>query len=100
MWQIYALTALEMIRERQREEAALAAHRRTLHELRDEAASNQAGSAPSRESAMARLAAAFRGNRQDDHSLTDYPCRLPDGTMGRVAVVAQDGEWNLVCRRA
>jgi hypothetical protein len=34
-----------------------------------------------------------------DHSLTDYPCRLPDGRMGRVAAVMVDGEWTLVCRR-
>lgn len=35
-----------------------------------------------------------------DHSLTDYPCRLPDGTLGRVAVVRADGDWTLVCRVA
>ena len=35
-----------------------------------------------------------------DHSLTEYPCRLPDGTLGRVAVVDVDGEWTLVCRVA
>ncbi len=34
-----------------------------------------------------------------EHSLTDYPCRLPDGTMGRVAAVEVEGEWTLVCRR-
>ncbi len=100
MWQIYALTALEIVRERQREEAALAAHRRLLDGLGDEADSNRDGRAPSGKSAMARLAAAFRRSRPDDHSMTDYPCRLPDGTLGRVAVVAQDGDWNLVCRRS
>jgi hypothetical protein len=35
-----------------------------------------------------------------DHSLTDYPCRLPDRTLGRVAAVLVDGEWTLVCRKA
>jgi len=34
----------------------------------------------------------------DDHALTDYPCRLPDGRIGRVAVVLDQGEWTLVCR--
>ena len=35
-----------------------------------------------------------------DHSLTDYPCRMPDGRMGRVAAVLEGGEWTLVCRTA
>jgi hypothetical protein len=35
-----------------------------------------------------------------DHSLTDYPCRLPDGRLGRVAVVMQASDWTLVCRVA
>jgi hypothetical protein len=36
----------------------------------------------------------------DDHSLTDHPCRLPDGRLGRVAVVQQGADWALVCRVA
>ena len=40
------------------------------------------------------------GTSAEDHSLTDYPCRLPSGGMGRVAVVQQRGEWTLVCRVA
>jgi hypothetical protein len=35
-----------------------------------------------------------------DHSLTDYPCRMPDGRMGRVAAVLEGEEWTLVCRAA
>jgi hypothetical protein len=31
------------------------------------------------------------------HSMTDYPCRLPDGRMGRVAMREIDGEWEAVC---
>ena len=31
------------------------------------------------------------------HSMTDYPCRLPDGRMGRVAIREIDGEWVAVC---
>jgi len=31
------------------------------------------------------------------HSMTDYPCRLPDGRMGRVAMREIDGEWVAVC---
>jgi hypothetical protein len=34
------------------------------------------------------------------HELTDYPCRLPDGRMGRVAIHDVDGEWEAVCVRA
>lgn len=34
----------------------------------------------------------------DDRALTDYPCRLPDGRIGRVAVVLDQGEWTLVCQ--
>lgn len=34
----------------------------------------------------------------DDHWLTDDPCRLPDGSIGRVAVVLQGSEWALVCQ--
>jgi len=38
--------------------------------------------------------------RRDRHSLTDYACRLPDGKIGRVAVLELNGEWTLVCRVA
>ena len=33
------------------------------------------------------------------HELTDYPCRLPDGSMGRVAIREVEGEWEAVCVR-
>ena len=33
------------------------------------------------------------------HELTDYPCRLPDGDMGRVAIREVEGEWEAVCVR-
>jgi hypothetical protein len=49
----------------------------------------------------ARLAAAIlRIVRRDRHSMTNYPCRLPDGKIGRTAVVLADGDWTLVCRVA
>ncbi len=51
-------------------------------------------------SLRARLGAAIVGIGRRDHSLTDYPCRLPDGRIGRVAVVLDDAEWVLVCRVA
>jgi hypothetical protein len=35
---------------------------------------------------------------EEDHALTDYPCRTPNGKKGRVAVIMKDGEWVLVCR--
>jgi hypothetical protein len=31
------------------------------------------------------------------HSMTDYPCRLPDGRMGKVAIREVDGEWEAIC---
>jgi hypothetical protein len=33
----------------------------------------------------------------DIHSLTYAPCRLPDGSIGRVAVVLDGGAWTVVC---
>ena len=45
-------------------------------------------------------AAMLRLVRRDRHSLTAYPCRLPDGKIGRTAVVYRDGDWSLVCRVA
>ena len=32
--------------------------------------------------------------------MTSYPCRLPDGRIGRTAAVPMNGEWVLVCRVA
>lgn len=38
------------------------------------------------------------GHRIDAHDLTDYLCRLTDGSMGRVAIIAgTDEEWTAVC---
>ncbi len=54
-----------------------------------------------RPSLHARLAAAsLRVARRERHSMTSYACRLPDGKIGRTAVVLVDGEWALVCRVA
>ncbi len=100
MWQIFALTAFGMLNERDREAEILADERRLLGQLGDERVPQKDRSRASGPSALERLAVAFRKAAQDDHSLTDYPCRLPDGTMGRVAAVERGGEWNLVCRRA
>ncbi|HEX7399524.1 MAG TPA: hypothetical protein VF302_07120, partial [Candidatus Limnocylindrales bacterium] len=54
-----------------------------------------------RPSLRARTAAAIllmvRGEVQ---SLTNFPCRLPNGKSGRTAVVEVDGTWALVCRVA
>lgn len=36
----------------------------------------------------------------DAHELTDYACRLDDGSMGRVAIRQSEGEWIAVCVRA
>jgi hypothetical protein len=52
-------------------------------------------------SPRARLAAALLNlTRRDDHSLTNYPCRLADGRIGRVAVVQSGADWTMVCRIA
>ena len=51
-------------------------------------------------SPISRIRVAIRTRLQPEHSLTDYPCRLPDGRMGRVAVIQQDGDWTMVCRMA
>jgi hypothetical protein len=36
----------------------------------------------------------------DEHGLTDYVCRLDDGSMGRVVMRESEGEWIAVCVRA
>jgi hypothetical protein len=70
-----------------RGEGQLHAHRRALLEMR-----------ATRPSPSARLAAAtLRAVRRERHSLTNYPCRLPDGRIGRTAAVQRNGEWVLVC---
>jgi hypothetical protein len=54
-----------------------------------------------RPSFAARLGAAIlRVARRDRHSLSNYPCRLPDGKIGRTAVVLSGGDWTLVSRVA
>ena len=76
--------------DRHRGEERRHAHHRALLEGRVE-----------RPSLAARLAAAtLRVVRRDRHSLTSYPCRLPDGRIGRTAVVHSGGDWVLVCRVA
>lgn len=51
-----------------------------------------------RPSPLARVHAGLvRLARREDHSLTDYPCRLPDGSTGRTAIRQVDGEWTAVC---
>ncbi|HYN47933.1 MAG TPA: hypothetical protein VER83_03655 [Candidatus Nanopelagicales bacterium] len=84
------LSASAIEQERHRGEERRHALQRALAEARQP-----------RLSASARLvAAAVRRARRENHSLTDYPCRLPDGKIGRTAVVERDGEWMLVCRVA
>jgi hypothetical protein len=78
--------------ERHRDEARRHAHRRATLEARP--------ARPPRPSPLARLRAAIPSRGAEDHGLTDYPCRLPDGTIGRVSVIEVDGEWTMVCRVA
>jgi hypothetical protein len=56
------------------------------------------GAGPVRRPLWSMIGPAIVEGLRRDHSLTDYPCRLPDGRMGRVAAVERDGEWTLVCR--
>ena len=54
-----------------------------------------------RPSFPARLGAAIlRVARRDRHSLTNYPCLLLEGKIGRTAVVLSGGDWTLVSRVA
>ena len=44
------------------------------------------------------LRASAAGLGIDAHDLTDFVCRLADGSMGRVAIVpGNDEEWTAVC---
>jgi hypothetical protein len=99
MWKIFALTAFAMGSERRQEEEVLAIERRLLGQLGDEPVLRQARPPAPGRPFLRRLAVSMRRGGPDEHSLTDYPCRLPDGTMGRVAVIPQGGDWALVCRR-
>ena len=46
----------------------------------------------------AALRATADGLRVDAHDLTDYVCRLADGSMGRLAIISgTDEEWTAVC---
>ena len=51
-----------------------------------------------RPSPAARLAAAILHIVRHDRALTNYPCRLPDGKIGRTAFVEVGDAWVLVCR--
>jgi hypothetical protein len=46
---------------------------------------------------LARLVDALRARLEDRHSLTEHPCRMPDGRIGRTAIRQSDGEWVAVC---
>jgi hypothetical protein len=82
--------------DRHRGEERRHAHHRGLLEARVEHSSRV-----ERSSVPARLAAAIlRTVRRERHSLTNYPCRLPDGKIGRTAVILVGGEWALECRVA
>ena len=84
-----ALVAASIEEDRHRGETRRHAHHRACADAR-------AG----RSRTLAGLRAAILHILRRDHSLTDYPCRLPDGRIGRVAVVLDGGEWVLVCRIA
>jgi hypothetical protein len=88
---VNSLLAADFEADRRRQELRRAEQHRGLIQIEA-----QAGSP----SLLAQFEAAFRTRLQPDHSLTDYPCRLPDGRMGRVAVIQQDDDWTMVCRMA
>ncbi|HEY5437139.1 MAG TPA: hypothetical protein VIK13_18060 [Candidatus Limnocylindrales bacterium] len=88
---VNSLLVADFEADRRREELRRAEQRRGLMESEARSESR---------SLLAQFEAAFRTCLQPEHSLTDYPCRLPDGRMGRVAVIQQDGDWTMVCRMA
>ena len=46
----------------------------------------------------AALRATTDGLRVEAHDLTDYACRLTDGSLGRLAIISgTDEEWTAVC---
>ena len=72
-------------------------------ELRDDSGAvvghGQAARAARGSSRISRLWLAFRVRFLGYHStLTDLECRLPNGKMGKVEAVYENGEWVLVCR--
>ena len=81
--------AITFEEDRHRDEERCHEHHRALLESRAESPS-----------LWARLEAAVLNLVRSDHSLTPYRCRLPDGSIGRVAVVPQDGAYRVVCRLA
>ncbi len=84
------IQAATIDQERHRDEDQRHARRR--------AALNSRAKRPSSRARL--LAAAQRMARRGPHPVTDHPCRLPDGRVGRTAFVQRDGEWMLVCRVA
>jgi hypothetical protein len=77
------------------------AERHARHRARLATPAVRSSSRAVRSSLPARLAAATsRLVRRDRHSLTGYACLLPDGKIGRTAVVLVGSEWSLVCRVA
>jgi hypothetical protein len=83
------ILAMTLDEDRHRDEERRHAHDRALAEA-----------GPAGPSVPARLRATILSLVRRDHSLTDYPCRLPDGGIGRVAVIPSGGDWTLVCRVA
>lgn len=87
---LFYVLAADLERDRHRDEDRRHAHHRALRDAAGE-----------RRPWTERLQAAVTSFvRRDDHALTDYPCRLPDGGMGRVAIVDRGADWTLVCRAA
>jgi hypothetical protein len=52
---------------------------------------------PVRPGPLARLADTVRARFEDRHALTELPCRMPDGRIGRTAIREVEGDWIAVC---
>jgi hypothetical protein len=91
-----SLLAAHADTDRHRGEERRHEHHRELSEARAESPSLFSRS----QSQFGRLEIAIRTRLRPEHSLTDYACRLPDGRMGRVAVIERNGDWEMVCRMA
>jgi hypothetical protein len=92
MTSLSSMLAVTRDEDRERERERPLDHRRAPVERRVD-----------RPSPVARLHAALlrlAPRTRAAHAVTDYPCRLANGEIGRVAVIETNGEWTLVCRVA
>ena len=89
-YHIQAIIEAEQQRGRER-------HIDHLRALREDAAGDGLVSRALGRLAALRPANARQAIAYEAHELTEYVCRLTDGSMGRVAMRQAEGEWVAVC---